>query len=337
MKDISLINFFVIQVISVTIFIVIIFYLAKIITANKFNQKFSSYVINPVETDKSLENKIVIFIARLVSLFSFIASKSIFKNYLNKKYSKYMFMNNSIFTNPLSFYGLKVLLVLITLISGIIFLLMDFNYYNLILVLLIVIFVSLAVEIVYYKRFVHYLKNLNYELLNSIEIINSSLQVGLSITQSINEASKKSSKLLNQEFKYVYNDITNGLSLENSFKRMYERLNVKEVLYLSNFLSLLSKIGGNTLDTFNVLEQDYDELIKKNKRIRRSILPYKYIFYAIGFIPSLLFIFRYCTNNHFKNAIINENMNILLIFLSLVLNVIYFIIVYTTSEVKTDV
>lgn len=338
MQKISLINFVVMQIIAVLAFIFIIFYLSKLFTANRFNRKFQDFVSNDnQEKDHSIENWIYNLYKNIIKFNSKILIKVPGIKKLATKYNKYLFIENELFTENIDYISLKVILAFIISLIAIVFLLFSFSFYDLIIAILFVILSSICVELFLYYYYKHYLKRLNIELLNSIHIINASLNVGLSITQSVYNASIKCDKLLRKELTTVYNDLNNGLAIDTAFKRLYERLQAPEILYLCTMLSVLSKVGGTTKETFKTLEDNYQNKINHQKSISNLIIPYKFIFYFIGIIPLIIFIYQIICNNNYLTNIITSWFSIIFFISAIILNIIYYILCINILEVSPNV
>ena len=337
MQKINLINFIIMQVIMVLAFLAVIFYIIRILIANKYNKKFSQFVFTETDnTDKSLEAKLSNIVLYRIKGLSYIFNKLHLFKKSRLKYNKYLFIDNYYLTENIDYVSMRYLINIIVILLSALFLVFSFTYYNLVICLIILILVNLTIDIILKRYFNHYKKLLNLEILNTIHMINSSLSVGLSIMQAIKTASSKSSPLLASELKVVYEDLNNGLSIDASFSRLNERVKTEELMYLSTLLSILNKSGGTTQESFKILEDNYEEKIKNQKNISNLIFPYRFIFNFLGLIPLMVFTYKSIINHHYFTNFFNSNYNLGLLILVIVYNTLYFLIVNNLMEVHID-
>lgn len=334
MYKINMVNFVVMQSIIVISTIFLFIRLIKILIANRYNKKFSAFVYSETSNiDNSLEARISNIIKNFINAISYILDKlHIFKK-SRKKYDGYLFINNYYLEQSIDFISIKIFINFIAILISGIFLIFSFSYYNLIIVLLFIILINIIMEIILIRYLNHYKKLLNKELLNVIRTINSSLSVGLNITQAINVASKKSNPLLKQELAIIVADLNSGISIEKAFLRLYNRIKTDEILYLSSILSVLSKSGGSIQNTFQVLEEDYEKKIKRQRSVNNLLLPYRFIFNFLGLLPLIIFTYILIVTNNLFVKIFNSMYNSILVMLIIIYNVCYFIIVNNLMEV----
>ena len=334
MYKINMVNFVVMQSIIVISTIFLLIRLIKLLIANRYNKKFSAFVYSEASNiDNSLEARISNIIKNFINAISYILDKLHLFKKSRKKYDGYLFINNYYLEQSIDFISIKIFINIIAILISGIFLIFSFSYYNLIIVLLFIILINIIMEIILIRYLNHYKKLLNKELLNVIRTINSSLSVGLNITQAINVASKKSNPLLKQELAIIVADLNSGISIEKAFLRLYNRIKTDEILYLSSILSVLSKSGGSIQNTFQVLEEDYEKKIKRQRSVNNLLLPYRFIFNFLGLLPLIIFTYKLIVTNNLFVKIFNSMYNSILVMLIIIYNVCYFIIVNNLMEV----
>ncbi len=334
MYKINYVNFIVMQTIIVISIIFLLIRLIKLLIANRYNKKFSAFVYSDVSTvDHSLEAKIASIIKSFIVANSFILNKLHLFKKRRQKYDCYLFINNYYLEQNIDFISVRILLNIIIILISSIFLLFSFSYYNLAIVLLFIILINFVIHIILIRYLRYYRKLLNKELLSVIRTINNSLSVGLNITQAINIAAKRCNPLLNQELELIVSDLNNGISIEKAFNRLYNRVKTDEILYLSSILSVLSKSGGSIQNTFEILEEDYDKKIKRQRSVNNLLLPYRFIFNFLGILPLIFFTYKLITINGLFIELFNSLYNTILIKLLIIYNVCYFIIVNNLMEV----
>ena len=334
MYHLNLVNFIVMQTIIIVATIFLLIYLIKISIANHYNKKFSAFVYSDVSTtDTSLEARFEAIFKHFINAFSYLLDKLHLFKKSRLKYDKYLFTNNYYLTKNIDYISLKIIINILAIFISLIFLLFSFSYYNLVIILLFIILVNLIIELILKYYISYYYKLLNKELINMIRTINSSLSVGLNITQALNNAKQSTSQLLSGEIDLIINDINSGISIEKAFDHLYNRVKSNNVLYLSTILSVLSKSGGTILNTFQILEEDYEKKIKRQRTINNLLFPYRFIFNFLGLLPLFVITYRLIINNDLLITIFNSFYNTSLLVLLIIYNVCYFIIINNLMEV----
>lgn len=135
------------------------------------------------------------------------------------------------------------------------------------------------------------------DLYNAIVIMNNSLKSRKSIDDALNDVVERTKGPIKMEFQKVIYDMNLGLSLSESFKKMYERTKIGLVLELSNLLSIMSKSGIKINDVF----EKYENRLLENEKIKNKIHSIKKVncFYYIIFIlmPIVIMLFLFLSNN----------------------------------------
>lgn len=135
------------------------------------------------------------------------------------------------------------------------------------------------------------------DLYNAIVIMNNSLKSRKSIDDALNDVVERTKGPIKLEFQKVIYDMNLGLSLSESFKKMYERTRISFVLELSNLLSVMSKSGIKINDVFEKFENRLidNEKIKNKIYSIRKVNCFYYIIYIL--IPIVLMLFLFLSNN----------------------------------------
>ena len=133
-------------------------------------------------------------------------------------------------------------------------------------------------------------KKIEKDLLKTITLINNGLSSGKSIREAIISAKDKLDGATKRELEQVVYDLEHGLSLEVAFIRMQKRTNVKDIIYLTTSLSMLSKTGGNMLLMFNYLEKIFKTRKKLDQELSSTIASSKLVFIIMTLIPIIVFI-----------------------------------------------
>ena len=88
-------------------------------------------------------------------------------------------------------------------------------------------------------------QRLESQLMDSLMILSSSLKGGLSLLQAIEVVVEESNPPLSQELGLVLRENKMGVSLEESLKRLNDRLNIEEVKLMTNSILVSRETGGD--------------------------------------------------------------------------------------------
>ena len=170
-------------------------------------------------------------------------------------------------------------------------------------------------------------KQIEKNLLKVITLINNGLSSGKSIRESIESTKDKLDGPIKEEIEEVLNDLNHGLSLEVAFSRMQKRTNVKDIIYLTTTLSMLSKTGGNTLHMFNYLEKIFTTRNKLDQELNSTIASSKLVFIIMSIIPIVVFIGMMFIYPNFLVLFVSSTLGELLGLIILLLYTLYVIII----------
>lgn len=208
-----------------------------------------------------------------------------------KKYDKYIPLYSKHYQNGMDFVSTKVIVAilfsLISVISNIIRYRL-INPYELFLPCLIGFFVPDIVYIVQYKLYKNRLEN---DLLQAIIIMNNAFKSGRSITQAIELVTKELDGPIGLEFKKMHMEISFGLTIEEVFRRLADRIGLEEVTYLTASLSILNKTGGNIIKVFSSIEKTLFNKKKLKLELASLTGGSKIIVYVLFAVPFLFILF----------------------------------------------
>jgi tight adherence protein B len=136
------------------------------------------------------------------------------------------------------------------------------------------------------------------QLVDALMILSSSLKGGLSLLQAIEVLVEESNPPLSQEFGLVLRENKMGVSLEESLKRLNERVEIEEVRLLTNSILVSRETGGDLTKVLSRLSTT----IRDNRKLKDTIRTLTLQGRLQGFIMSVLPFF-------FVTAVISFNRN----------------------------
>jgi len=127
-------------------------------------------------------------------------------------------------------------------------------------------------------------QRLQAQLVDSLMILSSSLKGGLSLLQAIEVLVEESNPPLSQEFGLVLRENKMGVSLEESLKRLNERLEIEEVKLMTNSILVSRETGGDLTKVLSRLSTT----IRDNRKLKDTIRTLTLQGRMQGFIMSVL-------------------------------------------------
>jgi len=220
-----------------------------------------------------------------------IFKKSVFIEKYSQRYNKYIPIYSKHFQNSMDFVSTKVFVSIIFAIISIISSIIRYKLispYELIIPIFIGFFIPDIVYIIKYKIYKNRLEN---DLLQAIIIMNNAFKSGRSIIQAIELVTEELEGPIGLEFKRMHMEISFGLTIEEVFRRLANRIELEEVNYLTASLSILNKTGGNIIKVFSSIEKTLFNKKKLKLELASLTGASKIIVYVLFAVPFLFVLF----------------------------------------------
>lgn len=251
----------VLQIFAIAFLLFILYLLFRFIIASIRAKRLTDFSLRG---SKESSEKSIIF--RIIYSFSdFLKSLVIFNQY-GKTYDKYIYEESRL-RKGIDYISIKILLGISFVFS---YLFISFLYRDPIFSLLILlVFVIGFLLPDFYCLFIRRkkVKILNKNMLSAIIIMNNSFKANSSTEKAINDVISRTDGLLSIEFKKVLNDLKIGMNVSEAFLRMYRRVRISSILYISRVLSLVNKCGISIVEAFDLIESKLINEEKFNNQI----------------------------------------------------------------------
>lgn len=177
-------------------------------------------------------------------------------------------------------------------------------------------------------------QQLQAQLVDGLMILSSSLKGGLSLLQAIEVLAEESNPPLSQEFGLVLRENKMGVSLEESLKRLNERLDIEEVKLMTNSILVSRETGGDLTKVLSRLSTTIRDNRKLKDTMRTltlqgrlqgaimSVLPFVFIAAVLSF-----------NHNHF-DIMFQSEQGRMLIFAGAALQAIGLILIHKFSRAR---
>lgn len=251
----------VLQIFAIVFLLFILYLLFRFVVASIRAKRLTDFSLRG---SKESSEKSIIF--RIIYSFSdFLKSLVIFNQY-GKTYDKYIYEESRL-RKGIDYISIKILLGISFVFS---YLFISFLYRDPISSLLILlVFVIGFLLPDFYCLFIRRkkVKILNKNMLSAIIIMNNSFKANSSTEKAINDVISRTDGLLSNEFKKVLNDLKIGMNVSEAFLRMYRRVRISSILYISRVLSLVNKSGISIVEAFDLIESKLINEEKFNNQI----------------------------------------------------------------------
>jgi tight adherence protein B len=129
-------------------------------------------------------------------------------------------------------------------------------------------------------------------------------------------------------------EIAFGLSIEEVFKRLSNRIQIEEVTYLTASLAILNKTGGNIIKVFSSIEKTL--FAKKRLKLELNSLTgsSKMIVYVLFLVPIFFILFISLISPSYFEPFYTTTLGFILMGIILTIYIIYIIVVNKVMKVR---
>jgi len=121
------------------------------------------------------------------------------------------------------------------------------------------------------------------QLPSFLDALIASLSTGYSIDAALLQGAQAMTKgVLHDEFEHAVNLLKSGMSIDESFKRLRQRVTGREVISIVTAIDLFTSMGGRMLDPFERLGKKIREQERALERAYRDLVQIKQAFIIIG-------------------------------------------------------
>lgn len=172
------------------------------------------------------------------------------------------------------------------------------------------------------------------QLVDGLMIISSSLKGGLSLLQAIEVLVEEMPAPISQEFGLILRENKIGLTLEESLRRLNERLNLEELSLMISSVLVARETGGDLTKVFSRLSTTIRDNRKLKENIRTltlqgrlqgmimSILPFMFVWWVLTF------------NRHHFDIMLNTEQGKTLLLIAVVLQVVGLFLIRKFSIIR---
>ncbi len=324
-----------VQSVIIGILIVILLLVLYFRKSINYEKRFAKFVVEPIyDKSMSLSDKISNFYYKiLVRIKNVISGFTTIKKYA-KKYDKYVNIVNRKYEDGLDFVASKIVMSFLLIFVAIFSKSIQYQLlrvYEISLPLLAGFFIP---DIIYAYTYKRYCSTIENDLLQAIMIMNNAFKSGRSIIQAIDLVTTELDGPISDQFKKLYMEINLGLSLEDAFKRLQERIPLEEVSYLTASITILNKTGGNIIKVFTSIENTLFNKKKLKLELKSLTGSSRVISYVLFGVPILFALFITLLDSTYFVPFFTTTLGLILLAIMLIIYSLYIVFVIKIMKVK---
>lgn len=316
-----------------SIFIILVFLFVKIFYSSQSEKRISSFAMETSSNEEiSIIDLLSGFFKKIIRFINKLLSKSKFVKRYGERLEKYLlyagtkFKGDDIVSIKFLIMFLMQIIYLFTCIFS-----TRFNLYSfLMLSILSFMLLDIIVIIIYHNE----KKLIEEQLLQAVVIMNSAFKSGKNITEAIMIVKKELPSPIKDEFEIIYKDISYGLSLNDAFTRLYNRVKLEETKYIAASLSLLSKTGGNIVTVFNMIERNFYDRLKIKNELNALTSTSKFLYRLLMVLPFIFVIIIMALNPAYFAPLFTNTIGIIVLVIMLLLYILYLLLIKRIMKVN---
>jgi tight adherence protein B len=172
------------------------------------------------------------------------------------------------------------------------------------------------------------------QLVDGIMLLSSSLKGGLSLLQALEVLVEEMLPPISQEFGLILRENKMGINLDESLKKLHERMHIEELAFLVNSLLVARETGGDLTKVLSRLATTIRDNYKLKEKVRTltlqgrmqgvimSVLPFIFLSWVLAF-----------NRNHFDVMLQSETGRMLLI-VAVGLQIVGMVLIHRFSIIK---
>ena len=324
----------IVNILLVMILIIVIIWFLRQIRINKLDRRVNTYTITKRNNSHSLFDIITNYFKNFRKKISRFLKKSVYLQKYSQKYQKYIDKRKPGMHDAMEYVAMKFILsitfIIILIVSSVIQ--NSTITFSEIIVAFTLGFFSLDLFLLSKRKLVnHRMKN---DLLKAITIMNNSFKSGRSIIQTIKIVCDEIDGPLKDEFVKMYEDLSYGLEIDIVFERFNERVNLKEIKYITTSLTVLNKTGGNIIDVFQSIEKTVFSNRKLEDELHNLSSASLALYRILVVVPVVFILIIYLLDANYFAPLFSSTLGIVIVGVILMIYVLYIVIVRRIIRIK---
>ncbi len=175
---------------------------------------------------------------------------------------------------------------------------------------------------------------LEAQLIDAISVLVNALRAGHSFQMAMNTIATDMPAPISEEFGRVFRETQRGLSLEDSFNQMVERTGSEDLGIMCTAIVIQRQVGGNLSEVLENISGTIQERISLRGEIKAKTASGRVSGYIVGALPVLILIAISVINPSYVSLLFNESIGHAMLVVSIVMEVIGFLVIRKVVTVK---
>lgn len=168
----------------------------------------------------------------------------------------------------------------------------------------------------------------------ALDMISRSLKAGHSFAAAIQMVGNEMPDPMGGLFKTAYEEQSLGLSLQDAFTHMTERIESEDLGFFITAINLYKEIGGNLSEILESLAYTIRERIKVKKQVRVYTVQGRVSSYILGIAPVAMAIFFYFASPGYIEELFNTSIGRYALIYGIISQIVGYLIIRRIVDVK---
>ncbi len=324
-----------IQILLLSIVILIGYRIYRYQKSVRLEHRISKYSIQGVRNHSvSVFEKLIKVCQKWNGQIARILTKSSFIKKYSKHYEKYIPLYHPFYQSGMDAVATKLICGIGFIIIAIFSMAIQYHVFASYELLIPFLFGFFLPDLLYFSKYKIYRNTLENDLLQAIMVMNNAFKSGRSIVQAVDLVTRELEGPIAEEFKKMSLELSFGLSIEETFRRFSERIQLEEVTYLTASLSILNRTGGNIIQVFSSIEKSLFNKKKLKLELASLTGSSKIIVYVLFIVPPMFILFISLINPSYFVPLISTPVGIILCGIILVIYICYIFLVRKIMKVR---
>jgi tight adherence protein B len=169
---------------------------------------------------------------------------------------------------------------------------------------------------------------------NALDMISRSLKAGHSFVGAIQMVGNEMSDPIRGLFKTVYEEQSLGLSMQDAFSHMTERIESEDLGFFFTAINLYKDIGGNLSEILDNLARTIRERIKVRKQVRVFTVQGRVSSYILGIAPIAIALLFYFVAPGYIEELFNTKVGRYAMVFAIISQIVGYLIIRRIVDVK---
>ena len=173
------------------------------------------------------------------------------------------------------------------------------------------------------------------QLGDCLTTVANALRAGYSFQQAMSVVAKEMEAPVSEEFEHVTNDISKGISLENSLEQMNNRVDSSDFELVVTAVLIQREVGGNLAQILDSISDTINERIRMKREILALTAQGRFSALVLLLLPFAVGVFMYFANHDNFMLLFEDPTGQMALVVSIVMEIIGFIIIQKIVDIDT--